>query len=181
MEVRSIHYLEAHDFRAAAAVVISGSFAPWAAHAPADLDRLGDVVCAYDGPVLGICAGMQLQARYAGGAYAPAAVAPVTGFGPVEVLEDGDLLRGLPLRPTVYKHHSEEIVSLPTGFRVLARSAECAVEAIAAPDRGWWGTQFHPEQFDDQHPAGELVLRNFFDLAGLRRFAGTVSVEPTRE
>ena len=122
---------------------------------------------AYEGPVLGICAGMQLQSRFAGGTFAPAAAGPRKGFGEVEVVSDGDLLRGLPPHATVYRHHSEEIIELPDGFHVLARSRECEVEAIAAPSRRWWGTQFHPERFTSAHPAGETVLRNFFHLAAV--------------
>jgi GMP synthase-like glutamine amidotransferase len=53
----------------------------------------------------------------------------------------------------------------PTTFASSARSNECGVEAVAAPERGWWGTQFHPEEFDPEHPAGERVLQNFFELA----------------
>jgi GMP synthase-like glutamine amidotransferase len=147
------------------AVVLSGSFAPWDAHVEGALARLGDVVAAYPGPVLGICAGMQLQARFAGGTLGPAASAPPTGFGPVDVLDDTDLLRGLPARVPVYKHHTDEIVAAPPSFRVLARSEECAIEAIADEERPWWGTQFHPEEFDRLHPHGEQVLANFFRLA----------------
>jgi len=51
---------------------------------------------------------------------------------------------------------------------VLARSEECAIEAVAAPARRWWGTQFHPELASREHPDGERVLRNFFELAGVR-------------
>jgi GMP synthase (glutamine-hydrolysing) len=166
-EVRTVHYLEADDLSAEKAVVLSGSFAPWAQHERGALDRLGEAVLAYQGAVLGICAGMQLMARFAGGAYAPAENPPQTGFGAIEVIDDTDLLRGLPARPSVYKHHTEEVVDLPAGFRVLARSSECAVEAISDPARRWWGTQFHPERFDADHPAGERVLRNFFELARL--------------
>ena len=164
--VTSVAYLDVVDLGAADAVVLSGSFAPWAAHDPRALERLGEAVRAYAGPVLGICAGMQLQARFAGGAYGPAASVLETGFREVEVLDGSDLLREIPKVTRMYKHHSEEIVSLPDGFRVLARSDECAVEAIADPERRWWGTQFHPEEFSPAHPAGELVLRNFFELAG---------------
>ncbi|MBV8990422.1 MAG: hypothetical protein JO372_17865, partial [Solirubrobacterales bacterium] len=66
-----------------------------------------------------------------------------------------------------YKHHADDVVGLPEGFAVLARSERCAVEAIAAPARRWWGTQFHPESFTEAHPDGARVLRNFFALAGL--------------
>lgn len=42
----------------------------------------------------------------------------------------------------------------------------CAIQAIAAPERGWWGTQFHPERFDAKRPDGRRVIANFFDLVG---------------
>lgn len=164
--VRTAHYEEVESLRGADAVVLSGSFAPWADHTPDAIERLGDVVRAYDGPVLGICAGMQLQAIFAGGRVAHARVAAETGFSPIDVIDDDGLLRGLPARVEVYQHHGDEIEELPAGFRVLARSATCAIEAIVDPARRWWGTQFHPEEFDAAHPVGERILRNFFELAG---------------
>ncbi|MDQ3670087.1 MAG: gamma-glutamyl-gamma-aminobutyrate hydrolase family protein [Actinomycetota bacterium] len=165
-EVRVTPYLVVGRLEGVSAVVLSGSFEPWEAHEPRDLAKLGDAVRAYEGPVFGICAGMQLQVTFAGGSLARVGHLPETGFGPVEVLVDGDLLQGLPPEVSVYKHHTWEIDALPDDFRVLARSGECPVEAISAPDRLWWGTQFHPEEFDREHPAGERVLRNFFELAG---------------
>ncbi len=50
---------------------------------------------------------------------------------------------------------------------MLARSATCAIEVIAYPSRRWWGTQFHPELASPEHPDGDRVLRNFFELAGV--------------
>jgi GMP synthase (glutamine-hydrolysing) len=89
------------------------------------------------------------------------------GYSPVEVLDASDLLRGLPARATVFHDHTDEIFSLPRGFRVLARSPSCPVQAIADRERRWWGAQFHPERASPAHPHGERVLRNFFTLAGL--------------
>ena len=148
-------------------VVLSGSKAPWAAHDPGSLDRLGEAVLAADAPVLGICAGMQLLARFAGGRIATMVPAEreELGYGPVEVLDARDLLAGLDERPAVFHDHRDEVTVLPDGFRVLARTESCAIQAIAVPERRWWGTQFHPERFDDEHPDGERVLRNFFSLA----------------
>jgi len=164
--VLGVSYTDVDGLDDASAVVLSGSFAPWADHAPGALARLGDVVLAYDGAVLGICAGMQLQAMFAGGTVARARVKTETGFGTVDVVDHDGILRGLAPRIDVYQHHGDEIADVPEGFRVLARSATCAIEAIADPGRGWWGTQFHPEEFDGEHPAGERILRNFFELAG---------------
>lgn len=162
--VRIRRYPEADQLESAAAVVLSGSFAPWSDHDSAALGRLGDALAGYQGPVLGICAGMQLLTRFAGGAI-EARTRPELGFGPIEVLDQGDLLRGLAPVAITYKHHSDDVVRLPEGFVLLARSECCAVEAIAARERQWWGTQFHPEWFTEAHPAGVRVLRNFFALA----------------
>jgi len=165
--VKAMHYLDVTSL-GRWPVVLSGSSAPWASHDPASLDRLGEAVLAADTPVLGICAGMQLLARSAGGKIAT--MAPPDreelGYAPVEVLDGGDLLAGLGERPTVFHDHRDEITRLPDGFRVLARTKSCAIQAIAVPERRWWGTQFHPERFDDGHPDGERVLRNYFSLVG---------------
>ena len=163
--VERVHYEDARDLAGAEALVLSGSHAPWAAHDPAALERLGDAVRSYDGPVLGICAGMQLQARFAGGTIRHSPARPKTGFSAVDVVEHDGLLRGLPSRIEVFQHHGDEIEELPEGFRVLAPSATCVIEAIVDPTRRWWGTQFHPEEFDAAHPVGEQILHNFFELA----------------
>jgi GMP synthase-like glutamine amidotransferase len=163
--VRSQHYYDAENF-AAAAVVLSGSFAPWAQHDAGALDRLGESVRRFGGAVLGICAGMQLLTVFAGGAIGPRE-RPAVGFAAVEVLDEGGLLGGLGPTAVTYEHHSWDVVTLPEDFDVLARSEDCAVEAVRARDRPWWGTQFHPEQFSSQHPDGACVLRNFFALAGV--------------
>ena len=163
--VEAVHYEELEPARlaGASAIVLSGATAPYDTHAPGALLLLGDRVVAARRPVLGICAGMQLQALFAGGRIGPGS--PEHGFGPIEVADRSDLLRGLPEEVVVWQEHTEEIAAVPDGFRVLASSERCAVQAIADPARRWWGTQFHPEEFTDEHPAGERVLRNFFTLA----------------
>lgn len=164
LRVATVQYEEVASLEGADAVVLSGSYAPWASHSADALDRLGDAVLAYDGPVLGICAGMQLQARFAGGTTRRSPGGMEQGFAAIEIVEQDGLLQGLPPRIDVYQHHGDEIAELPDDFRVLARSSACAIEAIAHRERRWWGTQFHPEEFDEGHPAGERILRNFFEL-----------------
>jgi GMP synthase-like glutamine amidotransferase len=164
--VRSRRYDAPADFEDAAAVVLSGSFEPWSVHSRSALAGLAERLGRYTGPVLGICAGMQLQVMFAGGMVAPR-VQPEVGFGPVEILRGDRLLDGFGPAPVVYKHHAEDVTAVPAGFTVLARSAGCPVEAIAAPRRRWWGTQFHPESFSHEHPDGKRLLANFFSLAGL--------------
>jgi GMP synthase-like glutamine amidotransferase len=165
-DVATSHYTDVGAFDADA-IVLSGSFDPWSAHDPAALERLGGELRAYDGPVLGICAGMQTLVRAVGGTISAADQASEEGFAPIDVLDASSLLRGLEPRIEVFQHHTDEISELPTGFRVLAISETSAVEAVAAEDRPWWGTQFHPEEWSAEHPAGQVVLQNFLRLAGI--------------
>ena len=146
------------------AVVLSGSDAPWAAHDQNELQQLRDFAAGCGRPVLGICAGMQLLAQCRGGSVDHAAE-PESGYLPVEVAHGDGLFRGLPEQVTVYQSHTDEITTLPTEFRVLASSPQSRIQAIAADSLGFWGTQFHPERATDEHPAGRVVLENFFALA----------------
>jgi len=165
-DVSTMHYEEVDAARLAraGAVVLSGSTAAWASRDRAELEALGEAVLAGDRPVFGICAGMQLMAVFAGGRHEPSRAEH--GFLPIEVHDSSDLLRGLPADAVVFHDHSEEITVLPEGFRVLASSPACAVQAFAVPERRWWGTQFHPEEWTEEHPDSARVLANFFELAG---------------
>ena len=159
------HYeaVDAGRLARARAIVLSGSTAAWSTRDPAELERLGEAVRGAGSPVLGICAGMQLLALFAGGALAPARVAE-HGFLPVSVHDTTDLLRGLPEQLVVFHDHTDEIAMLPPGFRVLASSEDCRIQAIGDAERGWWGTQFHPEESTPEHPAGGQILETFFSL-----------------
>ena len=164
--VSVVHYedVDTAQLRGASSVVLGGSSAPWSAHDAAELERLGDAVRSAGRPVLGICAGMQLQAVFAGGTIGRSRTGE-HGYLPIRVQDQSDLLRGLPLEAVVFHDHDDEVTVVPAGFRVLASSADCAVQAIADPVRRWWGTQFHPEEFRPEDPAGEQILRTFFALA----------------
>ena len=163
-EISTSHYTDA-DALDADAIVLSGSYQPWNAHDPEELERLDEALRAFDGPVLGICAGVQTLVRAAGGTISPAASPTPEGFAAIDVVDGSDLLCGLPSSVDVFHKHSDEISDVPAGFRVLATSETCAVEAVAADDRAWWGTQFHPEEWTAEHPAGRTILINFLRLA----------------
>jgi GMP synthase (glutamine-hydrolysing) len=165
--VEVVHYLDARDLSEAQAIVLSGSSAPWAAHDPAALDRLGELVISSGRPALGICAGMQLLGRFAGGRIDHSAE-PEIGELEVEVLERDGLLRDVGERPRVFQYHTDELTGLPGGFRLLATTDRCRIQALASEERGWWGTQFHPESYRSANPAGARILRTFFELAAER-------------
>jgi GMP synthase (glutamine-hydrolysing) len=164
-EVESLPY-DAVEAPTADALVLSGSTDPWAMHHQRSLGRFYEELRRYRGPVLGICAGMQMLVRARGGVVTTAQ-RPVRGFDAIDVVDDSDLLAGLPRRFDVFQSHEDEVTRLPAGFRILASSTACAVEAVAVRDRPWWGTQFHPESWDDNHPAGRAIVERFAALAGL--------------
>jgi GMP synthase-like glutamine amidotransferase len=164
--VEASHYevVDGDRLGRASSIVLSGSTAAWAARDQAELDALGAAVLAAGRPVLGICAGMQLQVLFAGGEIREGR-SPEHGFLPVDVQDTSDLLRGLPAQAVVFHDHTFEVTTLPDGFSALASTPVCSVQAIAAPARRWWGTQFHPEEWTAEHPAGRQIIRNFFALA----------------
>jgi len=94
------------------------------------------------------------------------------GFTTVEVDTEADLFVGLSHRIYVFQQHSDEVSDLPDSVRVIARNDSCEVQALAVPERRWWGTQFHPELADDLHPAGRQILKRALDLMLPRRDLG---------
>jgi len=124
-------------------------------------------------PVLGICYGMQLLAYHLGGHVARA---EKREYGPAEVEfvgpEDpllGNLksraLSGCHSNLSVWMSHGDSIATPPSGFEVLARSANSPVAAMGDLARGFYGLQFHPEVVHTQH--GDEILRSFaVDVCG---------------
>ena len=63
--------------------------------------------------------------------------------------------------------HGDHVAELAPGFRVLARTGDGVVAAVADPERRFWGVQFHPEV--NHTPRGDQMLQSFlFDVAGLK-------------
>jgi GMP synthase (glutamine-hydrolysing) len=82
----------------------------------------------------------------------------------VNVCQPHPLFAGLPAQPIVYQAHYWEVKDVPTGFQVLAESELCPVQAMAHQERPIFSTQFHPEEYDTDHPNGRKILQNFFQL-----------------
>jgi GMP synthase (glutamine-hydrolysing) len=162
-EPELVHYTEAGSLSAPDVVVLGGSDAPWATHDSRELDRLRASLARCGRPVLGICAGMQLLVQCAGGAI-DHADEPEQGFQEIEVVDDRGLFSGMSRALTVYASHTDEVTLLPDGFRLLATSPGCRVQAVAADGHRFWGTQFHPERATAEHPDGLRVLESFFAL-----------------
>ncbi|MBM3891710.1 MAG: hypothetical protein FJ388_21560, partial [Verrucomicrobia bacterium] len=90
-------------------------------------------------------------------------------FGTVRVVKRDPIFNGLPDEIIVPQRHYAECKELPAEFDLLASSDECKVQVIRHRNRPVYGTQFHPEIYDDKHPHGKILLQNFFRIAGIPR------------
>ncbi len=119
-----------------------------------------------DIPVLGICYGMHLIGKLAGGAVLPAERREY-GRAELEIVRPDGLFDGFEggERTTVWMSHGDHLEAPPPGYRVLARTPTGPVAAFRSERRPIFGVQFHPEVAHTHR--GEEMLENFlFGVAG---------------
>ena len=111
-------------------------------------------------PILGICYGVQLTSLLLGGKVA-AAQHREYGRATLRITDPGDLFHGFNVGEDipVWMSHGDRVEELPSGFTVIGESANCPAAAVAAPERKFWGVQFHPEVVHT--PRGGEILANF--------------------
>jgi GMP synthase (glutamine-hydrolysing) len=111
-------------------------------------------------PILGICYGVQLTALLLGGKVV-AAQHREYGRANLRITKPGDLFHGFNVGEEipVWMSHGDRVEELPSGFSVVGESVNCPAAAVAAPDRRFWGVQFHPEVVHT--PRGGEILANF--------------------
>src|SRR3989344_2923643 len=109
-------------------------------------------------PILGICYDHQLIAHLSGAEVKPG---KVREYGKKEIkIKKSKLLEGLNPSETVWYSHSDDVTSLPKGFKVTALSGQ----TIAGFENGHlFGVQFHPEVNHTQN--GQKVLKNFIKIS----------------
>jgi GMP synthase (glutamine-hydrolysing) len=129
-------------------------------------------------PVLGICYGAQLMAHELGGDVLPA---DRREYGPanVRITQDDGLFGGVERDQPVWMSHGDSITRLPEGFSATAQTESTPYAGLAAPDRGLYGIQFHPEVVHT--PRGREILRNFVvGIAGIpQTWTATNFIETT--
>jgi GMP synthase (glutamine-hydrolysing) len=109
-------------------------------------------------PVLGICYGLQLLARHAGGTVTKTDQAEY-GATDVSVVAPSPLFVDLPVEQPSWMSHADAVLEAPVGYTVTARSRTLPVAAMEDPERRLYGVQFHPEVRHTRH--GQEVLKNF--------------------
>jgi len=89
------------------------------------------------------------------------------GFYPLRIVRPDPLFDGLPDPYIVRESHACEIKTLPPGFDLIATNDNCRVQAMKHRERVLYGTQFHPEAWQEEYPHGREILLNFFRIAGV--------------
>lgn len=117
-------------------------------------------------PVLGICFGHQVVGL-AFGSNVNSTGKMLEGYYVVRKMQDDALFLGLQSEFLLMESHEEYVNEVPYEFEKIADSPTCSIEAMRHRMRPIYSVQFHPERFDDKHPAGRVILENFFKFASL--------------
>ncbi|HEV2393868.1 MAG TPA: glutamine-hydrolyzing GMP synthase [Verrucomicrobiae bacterium] len=110
-------------------------------------------------PVLGICYGLQLMARYLGGKVEPG-LKREYGKGMLNVKDSFcPLFANLPESLQVWNSHGDKLTRMPKGFKSVAVTENSDFAAIQDSTGRSYGLQFHPEVAHTPH--GREILANF--------------------
>ena len=137
------------------AIILSGSPASvWDNNSPTHSTQIFDLNI----PVLGICYGMQITVNLLGGNVEKS---KKREFGPakLKILDYEDLLHNVSDKTQVWMSHSDKVLKIPAGFKIIAKTENCPIAAIRHKTRAIYGTQFHPEVVHTFE--GKKVLSNF--------------------
>lgn len=114
-------------------------------------------------PLLGICYGFQLMTHLNGGAV----VAGKKEYGPARVGltlkgKESLIVKNVTPEFTVWMSHGDEIVKVPTGMKVIGKTANMRFAITGDTKKKVYGLQFHPEV--DHTEYGTEILRNFLSI-----------------
>ena len=169
----------------ARAVFISGNSAAATDYDAGDQVGLRAVIAAREWPMFGFCGGFQVMAETYGARLEPigpldpddlseveeAAFAPgmkhETGYLPVHITAPHPLLEGLGDAPVMRHAHAWEIKTIPSGFSNCVSTEVTSIQMIVHDELPIVGTQFHPEYFTAEHPAGGRLIENFMRWSGI--------------
>ncbi|MBI4819069.1 MAG: aminodeoxychorismate synthase component I [Deltaproteobacteria bacterium] len=129
-----------------------------------DPGRLGvsfEVIRRFDGPILGVCLGLQ-AIGHAFGARVVRAPQPRHGkTSDIHHVGSG-IYSGLPNPFSAMRYHSLVVSDLPEHLLLEAWTSDGIVMGLRHRDRPVQGVQFHPESVGT--PLGELIVRRFLEV-----------------
>lgn len=144
------------------ALFLSGNAAPMDMYDQTELDLFFAVLRDAGVPIFGFCGGMQFVAL-AFGADVVAMDEKEAGRLPIEITVDHPVLAGVGSDPVFRHAHGLHVPVAPEGFSTHARTAMTEIQMFANDEHKIVGTQFHPEYFTDEYPAGRVMIENFLD------------------
>jgi GMP synthase (glutamine-hydrolysing) len=109
-------------------------------------------------PVMGVCYGMQLMVQQLGGIVERAARGEY-GKASLAIDDPTDLLTNVEPGTTMWMSHGDSVMTMPSGFELLAHTDNTPCAAIADHQRKFYGVQFHPEVVHSI--GGQALIRNF--------------------
>jgi len=162
----------------AKAIFISGNGSDPSLYSPAELEPLFGIVRDSGLPVFGFCGGLQCMSLALGAELELIDVADdaqetdrlkkwpngywgEVGYFGIELLGRHELLDGLGEAPVFRHAHGLHVPNPPAGFEIFARTDVTPVQIAIDDERRMIGTQFHPEYWTDEHPAGKTLISNF--------------------
>lgn len=107
-----------------------------------DTPRISQGVFELGLPILGICYGLQCMSAMLGGQVSTSDKREF-GHAEIDVCTDNRLLTEA--KQNVWMSHGDKVTALAPGFKVIAKSANAPLCAIADEERNFYGVQFHPE------------------------------------
>ncbi|MDR2523815.1 MAG: glutamine-hydrolyzing GMP synthase [Synergistaceae bacterium] len=117
-------------------------------------------------PVLGVCYGMQLMAKFLGGQVV-SGKGHEYGVTPIKREGESRLFRDVPESFEVLMSHGDRVEQVPPDFYAIAGTKHGVIAGMESRDGCFFGLQFHPEVRHTQH--GSLILRHFlFGICGCK-------------
>lgn len=118
-------------------------------------------------PVLGICYGHHLIIDAFGGKV-QFKEKKEYGKAILSILKKKLIFDYLNEEEIVWMSHGDQVITLPEGFEVLAKTETCPIAAYANERESLYGVQFHPEVVNT--PNGTKILENFiFKIAQCKK------------
>ncbi len=109
-------------------------------------------------PVMGVCYGMQLMVQQLGGVVERAERGEY-GKASLAIDDPTDLFTHVDPGTTMWMSHGDSVMTMPSGFELLAHTENTPCAAIADHQRKFYGVQFHPEVVHSI--GGQAMIRNF--------------------
>ena len=114
-------------------------------------------------PVLSIGRCCCAMAEVLGGS--AASTNPVHGRTLINLNDNTMLFQGFPPVSICWMDYDRQITTLPEGFTATASTTACPIAAFSCPERGLYGTMFHPEAVHTE--GGIQILKRFLqDICG---------------